>query len=80
MPSAKTRVRQGRAAEGRAAATLALREGRTLRVSDRTDAEAGTVHHGLAATLVRLGVAQYPPEPNREGWIDTTMIAARVAA
>lgn len=72
LPSAATRAREARARENRQAALVALRAGRELRVSSRTDAEAGTVHAGLARYLVRMTQARYPARP--DGWADTTRI------
>ncbi len=74
MPSATTRAREARARKGNDAAVAMLNEGHTLRVSSRTDADAKTVHHGLARKLVSYGVAEYPPDPEREGWKDMRQI------
>jgi len=78
--SAQTLALQARALENRAAARKALREGRTLRVSNRTDIEAGTVHQALAVTLVRWRYAEYPPDPAREGWLDMSQIRPGIKA
>lgn len=66
MRSATTRAKELRAERNQRLALDALREGRELRVSSRTDVEAGTVHAGLARYLVRMRWARYLPHPEHE--------------
>lgn len=53
QPTTKTKRARDRANQGYATAKRALDSGVSLRVSNRTDFDAGTVHHGLARWLAR---------------------------
>lgn len=57
--SNKTIARRMRADRNRAAVLTALATGVELRVTNRTDVEAGTVHSGLADSLARVGRATF---------------------
>ena len=76
--SATTRARRSRAFDNDMAVRTALRDTPelVLRVSNRTDVDAGTVHHGLAHMLVRLRCAEWMPDAERAGWRDMSRIRA----
>lgn len=73
----RTRRKEAQASANRHAVMEALWAGRELRVSSKTDLDAGTVHSGTARGLVQVGQATYPPDPEREGWRDMTRIVLR---
>jgi hypothetical protein len=74
--SATTLARQQRAWANRDRAIEALREGRTLLVSNRTTH--GTVHAGTARRLVQDGYARYVTRGGT--WLDMTKIIPRTRA
>ena len=76
--SAKTNAARRRRNEHLAIATAALASQGSLRVSNTTNAETGTVHHGTAMTLVREGKATWGTLSNgfQDDIIDRSIIHA----
>lgn len=57
--SQRTQEIRAHSASSRDVALEALAEGKTLNAGDRTDINAGLVHHRLARNLTRSGIAEW---------------------